>query len=136
MQKQIGYAELKRQIEELTGLAEELRRKESAEAAKQVKELISSYGLTAQDIGLEPASGRKASGGQADAQPQQPQAKPQAQAPKKAKVKRGKYRVLFRDPETGVGWAGRGRIPRWMEARFKEGKTKEDFRIGQPASGR
>ena len=132
MQKQIGYAELKKQIEELTGLAEELRRKESAEAAKQVKALISSYGLTARDIGLEPESGSASQGAGAAAP-----AREQAQAaPKKAKVKRGKYRVLFRDPETGVGWAGRGRIPRWMEARFKEGKTKEDFRVGQPAPRR
>ena len=29
-------------------------------------------------------------------------------------------------------WAGRGRIPRWMEPALKAGKKKEDFLIEKP----
>lgn len=99
----LAYAELIAQIAELTAKAELLRAKETAEAARTARALAQTYGLTAQDLGLEPAP--------------------------KAKAVRGPYRQLFRDPATGAGWAGRGRIPRWMAPHLANGKTKDDFRV-------
>lgn len=101
-QKGLNYAVLAKQIELLTAKAEELRAKEAREAAEKVKELVKVYGLTAADIGI---------------------------ADQKAKLSRGKYRELYRDPATGVGWAGRGRVPKWMVPHLAQGKTKEDFRV-------
>lgn len=101
-QKTLSYADLAREIEALRAKAEELRTREAKEAAVRVKELVELYGLTAGDIGL---------------------------SAQKQKVSRGSYRELYRDPATGVGWAGRGRIPRWMAPHLANGKSKEDFRI-------
>lgn len=102
MEKQLAYAELVKQIEMLTAKAQQLRAKEAQEAAAKVKELVQAYGLTALDIGLEA---------------------------QKRKQVRGKYRELYRDPATGVGWAGRGRVPKWMAPLLAAGKSKEDFRV-------
>lgn len=100
--KNLTYAQLARQIQALSAQAAELRARETSEAASQARALIQAYGLGAAEIGLE--------------------------TPKKP-AKRGKYRALYRDPATGAGWAGRGRIPRWLAPHLANGKSKEDFRI-------
>lgn len=101
-QKEMTYAELSAEIMKLQALAQELREKEKDQAAKRVRELVESYGLSAGDLGI----------GQG-----------------KAKVLRGKYRQLYRDPVTGAGWAGRGRLPKWLAPHLASGKSKEDFRV-------
>src|SRR5436190_16230688 len=47
------------------------------------------------------------------------------------KGKRGKVAVKYRDPSNSANtWTGRGRMPRWMTAATKGGKSKkEDFLI-------
>lgn len=101
-QKEMTYAELSAEIMKLQALAQNLREKEKGQAAQKVRELVESYGLSAGDLGLKPG---------------------------KVKVQRGKYRQLYRDPETGAGWAGRGRLPRWLLPHLASGKSKEDFRV-------
>ena len=40
----------------------------------------------------------------------------------------------FRNPDRpSETWAGRGKTPRWLEAKLKSGKRIDDFRIGQVA---
>lgn len=51
-------------------------------------------------------------------------------AHKKAKARKPKIAIKYRDqahPENT--WTGRGRMPRWMAAAVKGGKTREDFKI-------
>ena len=37
----------------------------------------------------------------------------------------------FRDPNTGATWAGVGLLPRWLRAYEAEGKSRDEFAIGQ-----
>ncbi len=47
------------------------------------------------------------------------------------KGKRGKVAIKYRDPNNpGNTWTGRGRMPRWMTAAVKAGKSRDDFLIG------
>ncbi len=47
------------------------------------------------------------------------------------KGKRGKVAIKYRDPNNpGNTWTGRGRMPRWMSAAVKAGKSRDDFLIG------
>lgn len=110
---------IKKQIAELEKKAQELIKKESAKAIAKVRELIEEYGLTAEDIGLpkrSKTSARKASGGRA---------------------KRGSKKVgkavgvpMYRDPDTGKTWTGRGKPPTWIAG----AKDRSTFLIDQPAA--
>ena len=94
---------IRKQIELLEKKAQELIKKESAQAIAKVRELIEKHGLTAQDIGL---------------------TKPARKAARKApegRAKRGSKKVakaagvpMYRDPETGKTWTGRGKPPAWI----------------------
>lgn len=64
--------------------------------------------------------------------------------PKAKNGRRGKVHALkgakvppkYRDPKSGLTWAGRGAKPRWMQAYIKEGRSPEDFAVagaGKPA---
>jgi len=50
----------------------------------------------------------------------------------KGRGKRGMVAIKYRDPANPEStWTGRGRMPRWMAAALKGGKTKrEDFLVG------
>jgi DNA-binding protein H-NS len=46
------------------------------------------------------------------------------------KGRKGKVAVKYRDPKNPVNtWTGRGRMPRWLTAATKNGKTRDDFLI-------
>jgi H-NS histone family len=65
---------------------------------------------------------------------QQVQVKPVSSAPERP---RGKARVMFRDPETGEESTGRGKRPKWLQARIDQGRDIEEFRVKpeDPAAG-
>jgi DNA-binding protein H-NS len=46
--------------------------------------------------------------------------------------KRGPVPVKYRDPETGKGWSGRGRKPVWIAEKLEAGMTLEDFAVESP----
>ena len=49
--------------------------------------------------------------------------------------KASKLPPKFRDPgDPENTWAGRGKRPKWLEAKLAAGATLEDFRIGMPAA--
>lgn len=81
------YKELIAQRDALDQHIENVRQTESKEALAKVKELISTYGFTAQQVF-----------------PWQPAAK------KKAPAK-------YYDPESGASWSGRGKPPKWIEGK-------------------
>jgi DNA-binding protein H-NS len=44
-------------------------------------------------------------------------------------LKGAKVAPKYRDPETGLTWAGRGARPRWMQAYVKDGRSPEEFSV-------
>ncbi|NKA72569.1 DNA-binding protein [Ralstonia solanacearum] len=90
------YQELLAQKAALEEQIEAARQAELKAVIEQVRQVVQDYGLCAEDLGLQPKRGKKAS------------VKTPA-APK------------YRDPKTGATWSGRGRAPAWIgknRARF------------------
>jgi DNA-binding protein H-NS len=110
-----SYAQVLKQIETLRREAERLKRQEVEGVVARIREAISTYGLTASDLGL--ASGRATRG--------------VARSPSK-KLKRTKSKstaaVRFRDG-AGNTWVGRGPRPRWLRNALASGKKLEDFAV-------
>lgn len=90
------YAEIMTQIEELQAQAKQARDAEMKVAIDQIKVLMDQNGITIADL-----QGKIA-------------------RPKKAAV----IAPVYRNPETGREWSGRGREPNWIK-----GKNKDDFKI-------
>jgi DNA-binding protein H-NS len=85
------YEEIQAKIEELKAQAEQVRREERQQAIDMAKTMISTYDITARDLGLDKAP----------------------------KVKTGpkpgnKVSPKYRDPQSGATWSGRGKTPRWI----------------------
>ncbi|NMV37885.1 H-NS family nucleoid-associated regulatory protein [Ralstonia insidiosa] len=82
------YKELLAQKAKLEEQLESARVKELEAVIQQVRQIVSEYGLTAEDIGL---SSKRGGVG-----------KKKTVAPK------------YQDPKTGATWSGRGRAPAWV----------------------
>jgi DNA-binding protein H-NS len=85
------YEELQAKIADLQAQAEQVRREERQQAIDMAKTMISTYDITARDLGLDKAP----------------------------KVKTGpkpgnKVSPKYRDPASGATWSGRGKTPRWI----------------------
>ena len=80
-----NYQELLARKRELEKSIEAPRKKESVEALATIRELIATFGFTAQQVF-----------------PFQPAAKKKVQA-------------KYYDPQTGKSWSGRGKAPKWLE---------------------
>ena len=46
-----------------------------------------------------------------------------------SRAKGRKVAPKYRDPDTGDTWSGRGRKPRWLEAKIEAGYTLEDLKV-------
>ncbi len=99
-----SLANLIAQREALDKQITETRKQEISDAVKQVKALVTEYGLSASDV-FPSASGAKSM--------------------KAAAPSRGKVAPKYRDPATGNTWTGRGRTPLWLA-----GHDKSKFLIG------
>jgi DNA-binding protein H-NS len=102
-----SYKELQKQIAQLTAEAEKVREGEANQAISKVKDLISVYGLTAEQLGL---------------------VVPGKRGPKKksAATKTTKSAPKYRDPATGKEWTGKGKRPNWI---VSAGTNLEKFLI-------
>jgi DNA-binding protein H-NS len=85
------YEEIQSKIEELKVQAEIVKREEKQQAIDMARTMISAYGITARDLGLDKA----------------PKAK---SGPKPG----NKVSPKYRDPASGATWSGRGKTPRWI----------------------
>jgi DNA-binding protein H-NS len=79
------------------------QRDERAGAIAQIKSLMAEHGLTAADLGKQPARASSKGGGKV--------------APK------------YRNKATGETWSGRGLQPRWLKAALASGKKIGDFAV-------
>ena len=97
---------LLREKQELEQRIAAVQREERGLAISKIRELMAQYGLTVEDLGKSMA------------------------APNRPAVNKGvKVAPKYRDPETGDSWSGRGLKPKWLQARLKEGRALEDFRV-------
>jgi DNA-binding protein H-NS len=103
------YLELKQQAEKLLAEAEKMREQEIADAIADIKEKISLYGLTAEDLGLARSSGP---GGNRGARPKQ-----------------AASAIRYRGPNGETWGGGRGRKPQWVTEALKEGRNIEEFAV-------
>lgn len=113
------YQQIQDKIAELKAEADEIRRKEVDEVVGRIKDAISHYGLTAEDLGFtsKGRGGRKAATKQRAGKSQAPNGDA---APSQG--------VKYRD-EAGNTWGGRGPRPRWLRNALAAGKTLQDFAV-------
>ena len=85
------YEEIQAKIADLQAQAEIVKREEKEQAIAMARTMISAYGITAKDLGLDKAPKVKS-------------------GPKPGQKLTPKYR----DPVSGATWSGRGKTPRWI----------------------
>ena len=108
------YAQFLSQIDALRAKADAVRRKEAAGQIKKVRDLISLYGLTAEDLGLSAATATAKMPGQSPTPRKTSVASVAAGAPK------------YHDG-AGHSWTGRGPRPGWLKAALAEGRSLDEF---------
>ncbi|RZT39546.1 H-NS histone family protein [Cupriavidus agavae] len=102
------YKQLLAEKEALEAKLSEVRANEVSNVIEQIRQLMSDYDLTVEDIAPKRRRGRPAGANSAAR-------KVSALPPK------------YRDPKSGKTWSGRGRAPAWL------GKRPERFLIEQEA---
>ena len=107
---------IQKQIADLEKQAAAIQKSEVGAATAKIKELMGKYHLTASDLGLPSAAGRKSA--KLGAAKRKPVARKTAGIPK------------FRDPKTGQTWTGNGKAPGWIAG----AKNRDKFLINAPAA--
>lgn len=120
-----SYAQIVKQIEVLKADAEKIRRKEVEGVVGRIREAITVYGLTAEDLGF--AAKAKAKPGPKPKAKTTDAAAPAKKRGRKAAAKPAAV-VKFRN-ETGGTWGGRGKRPQWLRDAINSGKTLADFAV-------
>jgi DNA-binding protein H-NS len=118
-----SYSQIVKQIETLQRKANTARKKEVAGVVSRIKEAISFYSLTADELGL---GARKSPASAATST-----ATPKAKKANKSKSKFGDA-AKYRDP-AGNEWVGRGPRPIWLREALKSGKSLAEFAVGEAA---
>ena len=109
------YAQIVKQIEGLKQDAEKVRRKEVDGVISRIRDAITVYDLSAQDLGF----GNRSKAATKNAAPAKRQMRKLAKAPPLVK---------FRNDSGGV-WGGRGKRPQWLRDALGAGKTLDDFLV-------
>lgn len=108
-------ANLEKQIDQLTKKAAALRQSERAAAIKSARELVSRFDLTAQDIGLASAKGRRGAN--------------------VARERKAAGVLKYRDPQSGKTWTGHGKPPKWIAGVADRGPFLIEGQGGAVAAG-
>ena len=106
------YKQLLAEKQALEVKLEQMRAEEVAGVIEQIRGLMTTYGLTQEDIAEKRRRGRPAKTGKGDKGADEKPALP----PK------------YLDPKTGKTWSGRGRAPAWL------GKNAKRFLIAEEAA--
>ena len=110
---------LRQQIAEMEKQATELQKKNRPAVLAELREQMTAYGITAEELSRPAARATK---------PKTPLAK--AASPAKSKKPAVPSPIKYRGPE-GQGWTGRGTVPRWLNDLLTDGKVRDDFLIPQ-----
>lgn len=119
------YIELKARIDKLQAQADALKEKEKATVIGRIREAIEAFGLTAADLGLAGAKGRRGRrpGTGKEVTGSAPKSGKGAKASKRTKAPAV---AKFAD-EKGNRWSGRGPRPAWFKAALEAGATPESL---------
>ena len=107
------YADIQKEITALQKAADTLRQKEIAGVIERIRVAISTYQLSAADLGL---------GGKAAAAPKAAKTRKRKAGAKPASV------AMYKDPDSSKTWSGRGRRPDWFTKALAAGKRAEELR--------
>jgi len=109
------YAQIVKQIEILKADAEKVRGKEVKGVIGRIREAITAYNLTAEDLGFSARA--------------KPGPKPGAAAKKVVRKTTKTARAVKYRNEAGEGWVGRGKRPQWLRDALANGAKLEDFAV-------
>lgn len=116
-----SYADLKKEIDRLTKIAEKTKTSEFKMVRDDVRKKIRDYGLTMKDIGLSTFSNRKTVAKAA-----------RASNKTGAKAMRPRVPVAPKYKDTaGNTWTGRGKKPIWLVRELERGSALESFLISK-----
>lgn len=110
------YAQIVKQIEVLKADAEKVRRKEVDGVISRIRDAITVYKLSAEDLGFGAKKGA----------PEAAAAAPKKRA--KSKAVKAPAVVKFRN-DSGGTWGGRGKRPQWLRDALNGGKSLADFAV-------
>lgn len=100
-------------IKELEAKLNKLKAEARAERLKEVKAEIVLFGFTAKELGLSTTSTTT-----------------EEEVVSVEQKTRKKAKILYRDPENENNtWAGRGIMPKWLQAKLDAGHKLEDFKL-------
>src|SRR4051812_11847910 len=108
-----SLAAIQKQIASLEAEAARILKADIAAAVAKARELIQAFGLTAQDLGLGGARGKRGA--------------VKGTRPKRADAGAAKYA----DPKTGKTWSGYGRIPAWIA----NARNRDAFLVDKSGAG-
>ena len=111
--------QLRQKISEMEKQAAELQKKNRPAVLAQLREQMTAYGITAEELSRPAAKASK---------PRQSLAK--SVSPAKSKKPAVPSPAKYRGPQ-GQTWTGRGTAPKWLNELLVDGKTREDFLIDQ-----
>lgn len=114
------YMQLTQQIKTLQAQAEIAKKKEIGEVIARIKEAISVYSLTAEELGF---------GGGSDAQSKGGARRPAAAAGQR-KVSEAKRPAVAYQDGAGNTWGGRGPRPAWLRTALQSGAELASFAVG------
>jgi DNA-binding protein H-NS len=104
-----SLAAIRKQIAALEAEAAQITKAEMSAAIAKIKELMQTFGLTAEHLGVTTARGKTSVTKKSKSKPKQSRA--------------GK--VKYADPKTGKTWSGFGRAPAWIAA----AKSRDAFLV-------
>ena len=118
-----SYAQLREKIQALQGKADNARAAAASYVIRQIKQAVSFYKLTAEDLGLLASADRS--------HPAPKRATERSESlvgRKRSRIDKGPAR--FRNAD-GQEWVGRGPRPQWLRAALSKGSTLSDFEVGR-----
>lgn len=130
----LPMAELTATIERLQGELERRRGEESKRAVAEIRGKMDEFGLGIGDLGFSARELRAAADARGGGRATSPRGRRGTRTRKSTAESTDGRRIVkpkYRDPDTGTTWSGRGRLPRWMTAAIAQGKTREEFLIGE-----
>lgn len=124
------YAQIQQQIERLQTRAKALLAEEAKGVIDRIKEAITHYGLTAEQLGFRGTNASAAASAPALAASSTATTAPST--PRAKTKSKGKGKAQFSD-KVGNVWGGRGPRPAWLRDALQAGHDINEFRIGNRA---
>jgi uncharacterized Zn finger protein len=120
--------QLQKQMSQLQSELERVRRTEAQTVIARMQKDIATYGITAEDLGLLPASSSTSSSTPAVPAAKKTRGPSLKKAVKSAAGKKAPAVAKFRDPKSGKTWNGHGKPPLWIAGK----KDRTPFLIAAP----